>query len=266
MIPKIIHQIWFQGEKQIPDHLRVYHNGWYNMNPSFEVKLWDEIAIENILLKCDKSIIKLYRSYPYMIQKIDLAKYILLYFHGGIYIDMDMKPLKPISDSFLDYDIIISKIPFNILYNIVFSFIGHDINRDIINNGVIFSIPKHPSILNVIDLCLQNQHTILGSINRALYIYHTTGPICFTNAVRNLDTANPVVRILDHTYFESSDILDIYKGTYKPPVHAIGLHLYESSWISSTDRVILNAYFFICTYHLLLRFLLVTIIFLYLIF
>ena len=59
MIPKIIHQIWFQGEKQIPDHLRVYHNGWYNMNPSFEVRLWDETAIETILLKCDKSIIKL---------------------------------------------------------------------------------------------------------------------------------------------------------------------------------------------------------------
>ena len=264
MIPKILHQIWFQGETQIPDHLRVYHEGWIKMNPSFEVRLWDEPAIEKMLVQCDKKIVKLYRSYPLMIQKIDLAKYILLYTYGGIYIDMDMKPLKPISDSFLDYDIILSKIPFNILYNIVFSFIGHDINRDIINNGVIFSIPQHPSILSVIDLCLQNQHTILGSINRALYIYHTTGPICFTNALRNLDAANSSVRLLDHTYFESSDILEIYKGTYKPPPHAIGLHLYESSWISPTDRFILHIYFFICTYHLLLRFLLFTTLLFYL--
>jgi len=257
MIPKTIHQIWFQGEKQIPEHLRVFHNGWHTMNPSFEIILWDEPAIKRLLTNCDNSVRSLYDSYPYMIQKIDLAKYIILYSYGGIYIDMDMKPLRPIEDTFLNYDIIISKIPFNIIYNILFSFIGHDINKDIINNGVIFSVARHPGLLNVIDLCLKNRHTILGALNKTLYIYHTTGPVCFTNALCDLDTGSARVKILDNTYFESCDILTVHMGVCKPPAHAIGLHLYESSWVSSSDKFILHMYFFVATYHILVKFLLV---------
>ena len=116
-IPKIIHQIWFQGEEHIPDHLKVYHQSWIDTNPRFEVKVWDESTIQQEVDSfSDNDVKDMYNNYRYMIQKIDLAKYIILYNYGGIYIDMDTKCLQAITDDFLgDNDVILSKLSFVLL-------------------------------------------------------------------------------------------------------------------------------------------------------
>ena len=141
-IPKVIHQIWFQGKENIPEHLQEYHKSWVVMNPSFEVKVWDEKSIESVLIKFnDTDTTHMYTNYKYMIQKIDLAKYIILYIYGGIYIDMDIKCIKPIEDDFIkDHDIILSEMTYNIFHSLLFIPVGHNCFEKIINNGVIMVI------------------------------------------------------------------------------------------------------------------------------
>ena len=93
-IPKIIHQIWFQGESEIPPHLNEYRRTWKELNPEFKMMFWDKERIEFLVNKTEWS--DVYYSSPLMIQKIDIAKYIILLEYGGIYIDIDIKCIKPI--------------------------------------------------------------------------------------------------------------------------------------------------------------------------
>ena len=41
MIPHIIHQIWFQGEDNIPKKYPNYSKSWKEMNPKFKYIFWD---------------------------------------------------------------------------------------------------------------------------------------------------------------------------------------------------------------------------------
>ena len=63
-IPRIIHQIWFQGESEIPPHLQEYRNTWIKIHPEYEIKLWDQKLIDILLEQIDLVwLSKLYYSY-----------------------------------------------------------------------------------------------------------------------------------------------------------------------------------------------------------
>lgn len=254
-IPKIIHQIWFQGEEYIPDHLKAYHQSWIVKNPTFKVKVWDEKTIQQEVDSFpDKDVRDMYTNYRYMIQKIDLAKYIILYKYGGIYIDMDTDCLQGISDEFLDAnEIILSKLEFNILHNIAFALVGHNPTEDIINNGTIMVSPNNQIMLYTIEEGKKNKDSFFYYLNKTLYVFSSIGPICLTVATKKYKQEHPEakIKILDETYFEACNIIQV-KGDCKPPPHAIGLHLYESSWLSDTDKFLLNIYHFLAKYLLLI--------------
>jgi mannosyltransferase OCH1-like enzyme len=260
-IPKIIHQIWFQGEENIPEHMKEYHKTWIYNNPNFEIKVWDEKSIQEVLIKFnDKETTDMYNNYIYMIQKIDLAKYIILYIYGGIYIDMDVKSLQPITDDFLgDNDVILSKLMNNFLFPIM---------PNIINNGIIMNVPRHPILLYTIEEAKKNKDSFSYYISKTIYIFSSTGPICLTVATNKFKSENDSskIKIVDGTYFEACDVIEIQSKECKsPPDHAIGLHMYESSWIDSFDfdNIILNIVVFIVKYKYLFLFVVVLIFFLY---
>lgn len=48
-IPKTIHQIWFQGEDQIPPNLLEYHESWKTLNPDYKILVWDQTKIEKLI-------------------------------------------------------------------------------------------------------------------------------------------------------------------------------------------------------------------------
>jgi len=88
-IPKTIHQIWL-GPKEIPQEYLENSKKWQKLHPTWDYKLWREadIADWNFLSKdlFDKA-----SSYQ---EKADLLRYEILNKHGGLYVDMDYKPLK----------------------------------------------------------------------------------------------------------------------------------------------------------------------------
>jgi len=252
MIPKTIHQIWFQGEDNIPSHLYHYHTSWKKIHPTYKFILWDENKI-NILIQTINIpwIEKLYHNYDIMIQKIDLAKYIILYVYGGIYIDMDVKCLSHLDSlnttlqnlSWNELDAIFSKSKKVHMQNIIMSFIGHDISEDIINNGIIMIRPRHPIMYEILKEAHKNNYSIYKHLSNTLYIFITTGPICVTKVLQKYKH-NPHIKILHHTYFEACDIDEVHRNC-KPPNYAIGLHVYENSWTTKNEKNITNLYFYI---------------------
>lgn len=260
-IPKIIHQIWFQGEENIPEHLKVYHKSWIDMNPKYEVKVWDEKSIQEVLIKFnDKETTDMYNNYVYMIQKIDLAKYVILYIYGGIYIDMDIKCLKPITDEFLgDNDVILSELVYNFFHASLFVCVGHNAMEKIINNGVIMTVPKHPILLYTIEQAKKNKNSFYYNINKPIYVFSSTGPICLTLATKKFKSENESskIKIIDETYFEACDLIQVNNEECKFPEHAIGVHLYENSWLNTSDNIFISIVSFIVKYKYLFIFLIV---------
>lgn len=100
MFPKVI----YFCNKTI-DKMEKYANNWKNLNPDYEIKLYDDEMCKNFLLEnygklyCD--IFNFLRDGPI---KADFWRICILYKYGGVYSDIDNQPLVPI-DSFLEKDV-----------------------------------------------------------------------------------------------------------------------------------------------------------------
>lgn len=91
MIPKIIHQIWIQGCNKLPEKHKKYSDKW-KQQKGYQYICWNDITIKNLIIKHDKELLKIYNYFDLLQQKSDLARYLILYIYGGIYIDMDIEP------------------------------------------------------------------------------------------------------------------------------------------------------------------------------
>jgi mannosyltransferase OCH1-like enzyme len=254
-IPKIIHQIWFQGQEFIPEHLISYQNSWKEKNPNYQYMFWDENSIKDLIKKINVDWIKgTYDFFPLMIQKIDFAKYIILYYIGGIYIDMDMKCLNPL-DSLLelqfvkDKKVILSNLTYDFVQRIVFLLTGNFNIKNLVNNGVIMCEPRHEIMLNTIKYGYQNKNNFFKNKSNFLYIFYSTGPLALSNAL--IDYTNKSknklneIELLDQDYFEGCDIGEIKNNNCKIPEKAIGMHYYEGSWNSENEKISVKVYYFI---------------------
>lgn len=134
----IAHFIWFQGPP--PKKYQPTIVQFQRQNPQIEIMIWDEKSLLPLLKNMplfERSIAKC----NYMIQKIDVYKFIILYHYGGIYLDLDIDVEQPFSNEFLNdvfrEDLVFSKIQF-------ISFIP----IQLVNNGIIFAKKVVPLYYN----------------------------------------------------------------------------------------------------------------------
>ena len=92
-IPKVFHRVWLGGE--MPVQFEAFGRAWLEMNPGWTMQTWDESVIETLdnRANCEKA-----RTYS---EKSDFIRHEVLVRHGGVYIDTDFQPLKPLG-SLLD--------------------------------------------------------------------------------------------------------------------------------------------------------------------
>ena len=99
-IPRNLHFIWvsddFDNEKDpvLKNEYVVNMNAWEKMHPKFVTKLWGDKAIRSLLENSFPSMVQLYKNYNNPVMKADLARVMILEKHGGVYLDMDVKPKK----------------------------------------------------------------------------------------------------------------------------------------------------------------------------
>jgi mannosyltransferase OCH1-like enzyme len=225
-IPHIIHQIWLQGQHNIPTH---FLNNQYKIktfNPNWKYILWDEILILN-LIKSNNKWLDTYYQFQYLHQKVDFAKLIILYIYGGVFIDMDAytsKSLDPLIQKYNNYDFIISKMNNN--RPSLFNFLTCSRFSYCYNNGNIIAKPK-TDILNYI---INNINTTCYISNKFYCINKTTGPPIFNklldNYINNNDIKNKSnILILNSEYLEPClrKNCNITNNTYI-------VHMHENSW------------------------------------
>ncbi len=93
MIPKIIHYCWF-GRNAKPASVIECIESWRKFCPDYEIIEWNE---DNFDINCN-----LYCKQAYDAKKwafaTDYARLLIIYNHGGIYLDTDVEIIKPIDD------------------------------------------------------------------------------------------------------------------------------------------------------------------------
>ena len=88
MIPKIIHQIWIGPNKCPYIWINTFKIDYINKNPEYQYFLWTEDNIDSLFndFPIYRIVYDLETTYN---GKSDILRYLILYIHGGIYIDAD---------------------------------------------------------------------------------------------------------------------------------------------------------------------------------
>jgi mannosyltransferase OCH1-like enzyme len=204
MIPKTIHQIWFQGENQLPDKYIPLRKTIIDKHSHWKINLWDDQKMIDYLQQHDDlipnySMKQVYLDFPHLHQKVDFFRYVLLYYDGGCYIDMDCKAirsLEPILDKYPEADLIVSKLNLS-------SFETWFMTRKpiLINNAIIIAKPTSQVLYELIkDIVQDCKCDSIFRKSKMICINYTTGPTRFTNILYpHLDQE---VKVLPPEYFE----------------------------------------------------------------
>jgi hypothetical protein len=93
-IPKIIHQIWL-GENEMPEHCNIFVKDMKAMHPDWEHHLWGNEVFTDIYK--DDPFLQSYILDPKLYKWAfiaDRVRMLLLRDYGGIYCDVDAKPIR----------------------------------------------------------------------------------------------------------------------------------------------------------------------------
>lgn len=137
MIPNIIHYCWF-GENELPAHYKAFIDEWQELHPSWTIKRWDETNSPMDLAYMQNA--KKHKNWANM---SNLVRFYVLLKEGGIYLDTDMKVIKPLRPLATD--------------NCFFGFeSGTEGNDEFwVNNAICGAIPGH----RFIEMCFENIQT-----------------------------------------------------------------------------------------------------------
>jgi mannosyltransferase OCH1-like enzyme len=108
-IPKHIHQIWWQGESNIPKKYHAWRQTWRRYHPEWEFTLWDETKMNEFVKVNEPELLDSFLSWPKPIHRADAFRYVLLKHVGGWYIDIDIECLKSIVPLHNEAEVLLSK-------------------------------------------------------------------------------------------------------------------------------------------------------------
>jgi mannosyltransferase OCH1-like enzyme len=86
--PPKVHQIWLDY-MNIPDKWTEARSKTIKMNPNMTHVLWTSKDIEPFLAQEYPWFLDTYLAYQYFNQKVNAARYFIIYHYGGVYMDMD---------------------------------------------------------------------------------------------------------------------------------------------------------------------------------
>ena len=176
MIPKIIHRMWL--DRYVSDNIGVpekyieFIKSFNLYNPEFTVVFWNMDKIKKLFNDYPElnKYEKIWSNFKYHMQKCDMARYIILYLFGGLYIDLDFICFKNLSPLLNRELLLVPESNENL-----------STNRIRICNGFIGSIPRHPFWIEWMDFICSSILTIEKENNSSVFtnVVNTTGPANF---------------------------------------------------------------------------------------
>jgi inositol phosphorylceramide mannosyltransferase catalytic subunit len=229
--PTIIHQIWIGG-KPVPPALAFYAKTWLTNHPKWSYELWDDKKSKLFIEEKHPFLSSLFSSLPYLTQKVDLLKYLLLFEFGGVYIDLDCECLKPL-DELLTHSVCLGLEPRDEALHKEFTFF--------IGSALMSAIPKTPFFKATIDRCKQQVETMTPNIHKFSkyhYVMETTGPTLINRVYHSYEEKDKVMllppeiigpfRSREATLYRENKLIGY--GANKV-ANAYAIHHFMGSWL-----------------------------------
>lgn len=235
--PRIIHMMWVPSLDGIPEEIRSYPDQWKEMNPGWQLMLWDEPRLIQMLRGFAPDMIPLYRGAKLPIKQADFGRLAVLLKYGGLYIDMDMEPQRPLDCFFSEPYIIAHRshhtrsIPRHVTkhpvdwekcdmimsreYRKIDQFTG-------LANGAMFSVPENP---------LLGQFLYEHAPNTNEKVLDYLGPHALTRFLRKNMNPSRLVVLPPYYFLWESQAFD-----HEAPDWVICKHLGKSNWANPWNK------------------------------
>lgn len=213
-IPKVIHYCWFGG-KPLPDKVKTMVASWHKMCPDYKIIQWNESNYDYNKNQYMKDAYK-EKKWAFV---ADYARLDIVYNYGGIYLDTDVELIKSL-DKLLNSH----------------AFFALEKQNTNISTGLGFGAEKgniHIKHLLAIyeSISFYNKN---GELNLTPCTTYTTeyfksiGYIC-ENRNQLIDN----IQIYSWEYFCP---IDFKTGKIEVTEKTIGIHWYDASWLSDSDK------------------------------
>ena len=225
MIPKIIHYCWFGG-KPLPNDVKKCIASWEKYCPDYEIKCWNE---DNFDVNTHEYMREAYNAKRWAFVS-DLARLIIVFNNGGIYLDTDVELIKPLD---------------NVVENNSF-FLGIEKDTDIIHGK------ESIYVATGLGFGAEAKNQIIDLMLREYDKSH----FCTDNGTYDLLPC-PVrnSRALEKIGFKGKDeMIKVYGGTIYPseffcPVefsssisnftnNTVSIHHYSASWKTKKEKIV----------------------------
>jgi mannosyltransferase OCH1-like enzyme len=98
-IPKVIHQIWYQGG-DLPPFYQSLRGTWIRHHPEWQFIIWNKEDMRILLEEHYNDYLDLWDGYDHWIYRVDIFRTFALHHYGGVYIDVDFECLRPLNELF----------------------------------------------------------------------------------------------------------------------------------------------------------------------
>jgi len=167
IIPRILHQTW--KSEELPPTFKKWVSTWKERHPSWQHILWTDEMNRKFIATDFPWFLETYDAYETNIQRVDAARYFILYHYGGVYVDMDFACLRNIEPLLEGETCVLGR--------------EHDEHCKthkkslIISNAFIACAPKHPFISM---LCNEAGTALPKTYSSNTRVLESTGPFMLT--------------------------------------------------------------------------------------
>lgn len=214
MIPKIIHYCWYGGAP-LPEKAKMCIDSWSTVMPDWEIRCWDET---NTDLDESPYIRDAYASRHYAFVS-DYVRMKVIEEYGGLYLDVDMELLKPLTP-FLEYSLCL----------------GTDDGGTI--ETMIMAEPHHPVMKEAYDTYYNRVFMLSdGSLNTEVVnqVFQRILESRGFQKVNERQSLTEGIEIFPDDYFQGISLLS---GKRNITDHTYIVHWHTLLWIPWTTRLI----------------------------
>jgi mannosyltransferase OCH1-like enzyme len=174
-------------------------------------------------------------SYEHLIQKVDFGRYVIAYLYGGITLDCDMEPFRPLDEiPEIDFSPLIVGKSNDSRFETCSMTFGHLLNDEwFLNNAFIACKPKNPDIKRLIDSCINDRTTCEDYFCRVYCISTTTGQIRMSTVLKDSNMTILYPDLLESEYHNSKTFF---------------IHDHDLSWSDSYSAFFMKGYLFVKEY------------------
>jgi len=230
-IPRIIHQI-YEDPAGPPVNLLRIAESWKENHPEWEYRFWNRQMIHDFIELTCPDFSKYYYAYPFNVQRWDAIRYLILYYIGGLYADLDYESIRPLDVLLTDSTCCMGLEPtfHNRLYN----------STILVGNALMASKPKHPYMAAIIEDMKVNFDVIYQKAD-SMQIMESTGPLMITRVYEQFKKKKDIT-LLSADLVAPLSFKEIYMlrtGHAEPDVlqkveEAFAIHYFFGSWSVQT--------------------------------